>query len=74
MQCIDCCYCWREEWEDYPHCHWEVRCPGDIPPCEEEDDYYDELNNYEEEWYDDYEGNCDEVGYDPYLGCYSDDC
>ena len=26
-------------------------------------------------YYDEYEDDCDyEVGYDPYLGCYTDDC
>ena len=37
MKCKDCCYCWQDEDDDFPRCHWEIRCPGDIPPCEEED-------------------------------------
>lgn len=52
MSCKDCPYYWREvewdgslggddgEWvfvEDYPRCHWESRCPGDVPPCEEDE-------------------------------------
>ena len=43
MTCIDCCYFWREEDEESRCCHWEPRCPGDIPPCEEEEeeDVYD---------------------------------
>lgn len=43
MTCIDCCYFWREEDEESRCCHWESRCPGDIPPCEEEEeeDVYD---------------------------------
>lgn len=39
MLCKDCAYCWQEEYESYPDCHWEMRCPGDIAPCEEEDYY-----------------------------------
>ena len=60
MTCIDCCYFWREEGEESRCCHWESRCPGDIPPCEEEeeDDVYEDL----------------ETGFDPYEGCYTWDC
>ena len=32
-----CCFCWKDEDDDFPRCHWESRCPDDIPPCEEED-------------------------------------
>lgn len=60
MACIDCCYFWREEGEESRCCHWEPRCPGDIPPCEEEE---------EEDVYDDLE-----MGFDPYEGCYTWDC
>lgn len=60
MTCIDCCYFWREEGEESRCCHWEPRCPGDIPPCEEEE---------EEDVYEDLE-----MGFDPYEGCYTWDC
>ena len=60
MTCIDCCYFWREEGEESRCCHWEPRCPGDIPPCEEEE---------EEDMYED-----SEIGFDPYEGCYTWDC
>jgi len=41
LKCKDCCYQWQEEWEFWPHCHWESRCPGDKAPCEyDDDDYY----------------------------------
>ena len=60
MTCIDCCYFWREEGEESRCCHWESRCPGDIPPCEEEE---------EEDVYEDLE-----MGFDPYEGCYTWDC
>lgn len=61
MTCANCCYFWREEDEDFDSCHWEPRCSGDIPPCEEEggeEDEYDDL----------------EMGFDPYEGCYTWDC
>lgn len=61
MKCTDCCYFWREEGESSQSCHWESCCPGDIPPCEEE----------EEDVYEDEEL---ETGFDPYEGCYTYDC
>ena len=61
MTCIDCCYFWREEGEESRCCHWEPRCPGDIPPCEEEEG--------EEDVYEDLE-----TGFDPYEGGYRGDC
>ena len=39
MKCSDCGYYWKEEWEDYPCCHYP-----DIPwpvPCEIEGTYDD---------------------------------
>lgn len=52
------------------HCSWcwigegedYPRChfEGAVAPCEEEDDYY--------------EDDVNECGYDPYMGCYTDDC
>lgn len=62
MKCADCCYFWREEDETFQSCHWEPRCPGDVPPCEEEE---------EEDVYEDEEL---ETGFDPYEGCYTYDC
>lgn len=46
MNCIYCCYFWKEDNEDHFQCHWESRCPDDIPPCEEEDEL-DEEEYYE---------------------------
>lgn len=41
LKCENCCYQWKEEWEDYPSCHWEARCPDDKALCEYDDsDYY----------------------------------
>ena len=62
MKCADCCYFWHEEDETFQSCHWEPRCPGDIPPCEDEE---------EEDVYEDEEL---ETGFDPYEGCYTYDC
>ena len=62
MKCADCCYFWRSVNEEFKFCHWESRCLGDIPPCEEEE---------EEESYEDEEL---ETGFDPYEGCYTYDC
>lgn len=42
MKCSDCCYFWKEDVEDYPSCKWESKAPGDMPPCEydeNEEDY-----------------------------------
>lgn len=35
MRCEDCGYCWREDWEDYPHCHYPDN--GFPAPCEYDD-------------------------------------
>lgn len=52
-----------EDFELYmAHEHFDDEIP-DYPETEE--DYY---NDYEEDW-DDLE-----MGFDPYMGCYSDDC
>lgn len=57
-EAMNCGYWWQDADEDYPRCHFE----GDVAPCEYEDDYYED-------------DDCDyEVGYDPYMGCYTDDC
>ena len=56
---VNCAFYWKGEDDDFPCCH----CPDDgFPaPCEE-DDWED---------YDDCDNDC---GFDPYLGCYTDDC
>lgn len=46
LKCENCCYFWKEDRDERAMCHWESRCPGDFPPCEED---------YEEEEADDYE-------------------
>lgn len=39
MRCSDCPYFWYSEADEMLICHWVSRAPGDIPPCEQEDDY-----------------------------------
>ena len=44
------------------------------PICEDDDgdeDWYDEDEDFLDE---DWEDEADETGFDPYMGCYSDDC
>lgn len=61
----NCGYYYQDEEDNFPRCHYEDHSfPA---PCEQEDDDYIDDNDYED-FYD------DEVGFDPYLGCYTDDC
>ena len=39
MLCKDCAFCWTEQGDNFPQCHWEEKAPDDLPPCEIEDDY-----------------------------------
>lgn len=70
MKCTECCYYWKEEDEDRACCHWEARCAGDYAPCEEPDWGEDAWEPDE----DDYCEPDDEMGFDPYEGCYTWDC
>ena len=63
---MNCGYYWQEEGEDYPRCHYPD--DGTPAPCEYEDDWDDYDRDYEPEDID-----CD-CGFDPYLGCFTDDC
>ena len=70
MKCEECCYYWQDEDESRPRCHWEAKCGGDMAPCE-----YDTLETADdpEDWKEpDYAD--DEMGFDPYEGCYTWDC
>ena len=61
---MNCGYYWQEEGEDYPRCHYPD--DGTKAPCEYDDDYEDDYDDYDD---------CDyECGYDPYMGCFTDDC
>lgn len=56
----NCGYYWKDEDEPYARCHWQ---DDDFPaPCEEDEEYV------EGDIYD------DEMGFDPYEGCYTWDC
>lgn len=44
MKCSECNYCWQDENDDYPRCHFEGWW---APPCEEND--YVSDDDYEEE-------------------------
>lgn len=70
MKCEECCYYWQNEDESRPRCHWEACCPGDMAPCE-----YDTLETADdpEDW-DEPDYADDEMGFDPYEGCYTWDC
>lgn len=41
MKCSDCICCWQADGEEYPTCKWKPKAPGDMPPCEcdDEEDY-----------------------------------
>lgn len=68
LSCSECSYSWKDAEDDIPFCHWRSRCPDDIAPCEEI------FEEEDEDFYED-EDDCDyDVGFDPYLGCYTDDC
>lgn len=64
MKCIDCNYYWVDEGEKYPRCHC-TESEGNAP-CELDED--EETEDIDEEDLN------DECGFDPYLGCYTDDC
>ena len=57
--CLHCSWCWIAEGEEYPRCQYPD--DGTKAPCEYEDDYYEDDDDLE-------------CGFDPYMGCYTDDC
>lgn len=69
MKCAECCYYWQNDDENRPCCHWEARCAGDMAPCEEPE--WPETDA--EEW-DEPADIDDDMGFDPYEGCYTWDC
>ena len=52
-----CSYYWQDETLPYPYCHYDD--PIFPPPCEDEDEDYDYV---------------DESNYDPYAGCDMYEC
>ena len=77
MKCLNCNYYWVDEGEEYPRCHCDE--PEGNAPCEldedvETEDIDEEDYNYTEEIEEEWDDADDECGFDPYLGCYTDDC
>lgn len=61
MKCSDFCpYYWKDLVDEFPCCHFEPRAPGEVAPCEYVDDEPDDIDS--------------DVGFDPYAGCFTDDC
>lgn len=58
MKCTDCPYYWKEEWEDYPCCHFDPVHHPTPSPCEYDDDDYD--YDYYYDYYYREEDDCDE--------------
>lgn len=61
-----CPYC---EDGEYVNCEWY--CGADEP--EDNPEYWDE-DGYDTRDYDEPENIDDDCGFDPYLGCFTDDC
>ena len=74
MECTECGYYYKAEEDEHPRCHFEG--PEGWAPCEQEED--EETEDIDEEEFDededDWDDADDDCGFDPYLGCYTDDC
>lgn len=66
MKCVNCVYHYITPEDKYPHCHFESIADWDKAPCEYSDEETGE-EELEELWNED-------MGFDPYSGCYTDDC
>lgn len=64
----NCPYYYAEE-DEYARCHFEGY---GMAPCEYDDEYTDDDDD--DDYGDYYDDSDDEVGFDPFLGCYTDDC
>lgn len=67
MKCIDCVYYYITPEDRYPRCHFESLGDFDLAPCEYSDEETGE-EELEEFWQN------EDMGFDSYLGCYTDDC
>lgn len=47
MTCAECCYYFECE----GGCKWQSRAPGDMPPCEEEEEDYTPSAEDLDKWY-----------------------
>ena len=60
MKCAECPYYWAEENEKYPSCKYPYN--DGYAPCEIEDQEKESEDINED------------LGFDPYAGCYTHDC
>lgn len=67
MKCINCVYHYITPADKYPHCQFKPIADWDKAPCE-----YDDEDTGEEELEEFWQN--EDMGFDPYLGCYTDDC
>ena len=63
---------------DYVNCEYWCGAdePEDYPEDWEEEEYWNPYETSEDGW-DEWEGfheEYDQIGFDPYMGCYTDDC
>ena len=67
MKCIDCVYHYITPADKYPHCQFKPIADWDKAPCEysDEETGKEELEKF---WQN------EDMGFDPYSGCYTDDC
>mgnify|MGYP001771937461 CR=1 FL=1 len=67
MKCIDCIYHYITPEDKYPCCHFKPDVNGYKAPCEYDDEDM-KIEELEEFW------QIEDMGFDPCLGCYTDDC
>lgn len=68
LSCPGCSYFWKNADDIFPFCHWRSQCPDDIAPCEEV------FEEEDEDFYEDEDEPDLEMGFDPFVGSYTDDC
>lgn len=54
MRCIDCPFYYKGENDRFSCCHFERRTFYDVPPCEVDENEWEEESNYWEELTEDY--------------------
>lgn len=76
MKCIDCPYYYAKN-DEKETCHYpwdDGYAPCEVDEPEETEDIDEEEFDYEDEPEEDWNDADDDCGFDPYLGCYTDDC